>query len=288
METENTIEQKDDEISLIDLLAVLIRHRKLIIITTLLAFVLSAVIFFALPKLNEKIFKKDSERKVLVIYNVRVEKMAPELTHFLNINLGDIVEKELKDYVNFSNVQREYNIFTEDNLTNREYNTVIKDLLDKKKFNIDVNYGGQVITISSEVLENRIEDYKNFISAYVNYCSTIIDGVISESIDSAKYNLDELIERAEKNENQGSDLSSLLSIRLAIKNYNDTHKQIVSLDGEPFEVNIALGRLKKVIIFTFAGFFVSIFAAFVINAVSNIKKDPEASKIISDAWKNGK
>ena len=60
------------------------------------------------------------------------------------------------------------------------------------------------------------------------------------------------------------------------------------LRGAAFEIPVAQGRVTKLIIVAFAAFFVTIFIAFVLNAVSNIKADPQASKVISDAWRAGK
>ena len=49
-----------------------------------------------------------------------------------------------------------------------------------------------------------------------------------------------------------------------------------------------MGRVKKLIITTFAAFFIFVFIAFFKNAIENIKKDPEASGKIKSAWDEGK
>lgn len=45
---------------------------------------------------------------------------------------------------------------------------------------------------------------------------------------------------------------------------------------------------KKIIIVLFAALFLAVFLAFALNAVENIKHDPDASKKIKDAWIQGK
>lgn len=45
---------------------------------------------------------------------------------------------------------------------------------------------------------------------------------------------------------------------------------------------------KKIIIVLFAALFLAVFLAFALNAVENIKQDPDASKKIKDAWIHGK
>lgn len=284
-ENNETVEKKaEDEVSLLDLLAVLIRRRKLIVITTIVAFVLGILWLFAYPK----IVKSASERKVQVIYSGQLEKIAPDLASYLSMDIAGLAERELRNYVNFAKVQKPYLVFTEDNLTERQYNSAIKQLIDQRKFAVSVNRGSSTITISSEVFETKVEDYKKFITEYVAYCANNIEKNVALAMENASSNIDELIEKNESSENSSSDLANLLSIRLAIKNYTDTHEQIITVDGEPFEIDLALGRMKKLLVITIAAFFISIFIAFLLNTIENIKKDPEASKLISDAWKAGK
>lgn len=284
-ENNEMLEKKaEDEVSLLDLLAVLIRRRKLIVITTIVAFVLGVLWLFAYPK----IVKSASERKVQVIYSGQLEKIAPDLASYLSMDIAGLAERELRNYVNFAKVQKPYYVFTEDNLTERQYNSAIKQLIDQRKFAVSVSRGSSTITISSELYETKVEDYKKFITEYVAYCANNIEKNVAMAMENASSNIDELIERNEASENSSSDLANLLSIRLAIKNYTDTHEQIITVDEDPFEIDIALGRMKKLAIITAAAFFISIFIAFLLNAIENIKKDPEASKLISDAWKAGK
>ena len=73
-----------------------------------------------------------------------------------------------------------------------------------------------------------------------------------------------------------------------IEMYKEKNINIFELEKEPFVLSIAQGRLKKLIIVVFAAFFLLVFLAFARNAVQNVKADPEASKIISDAWNSGK
>ena len=68
---ENEIEKKEnseDEISLLDLFAVLIRYRKLIVLGTLIVSFLAGLYLFAVPL----IFKKANTQKAKVAYTVSV------------------------------------------------------------------------------------------------------------------------------------------------------------------------------------------------------------------------
>ncbi len=57
---------------------------------------------------------------------------------------------------------------------------------------------------------------------------------------------------------------------------------------QPLAVKQQLLSAKKIIIVLFAALFLAVFLAFALNAVENIKQDPDASKKIKDAWIQGK
>ena len=75
---------------------------------------------------------------------------------------------------------------------------------------------------------------------------------------------------------------------LDIAPYLTGKSSFLYIQGEPFVLPVAQGRMMKLIIVAFAAFFVTVFLAFILNAIRNIKADPHASKILSDAWKAGK
>lgn len=309
MSENNTNTYNEEEISLLDLFAVLLRYRKLIIITTAVAFVLSVLYLFALPK----VLKTQSETDVLVIHTLAVEKMAPELSSYLNVDLASLSEREFRDYFNFATTHKPYNIFTDEDkdLTARQYNTAVKKLIDDKKdFIVSTNRSNNTITVTATIPESKVDTYNDFLKEYVTVCSELVEEKVEQAIESAQNNIEELMSRneaseitvsdkadtdldtksAKKIQGTSSDLSKLVSMQLAIKTFTDTHTNIISVAAAPFEADAGIGqrRVIKIIIATFAAFFLSVFLAFLLNAIANIKKDPEASKLISDAWKAGK
>ena len=70
--------------------------------------------------------------------------------------------------------------------------------------------------------------------------------------------------------------------------YGAEGNAFLRIQGEPFILPVAQGRMMKLVIVAFAAFFVTVFLAFALNAIRNIKADPQASKILSEAWKAGK
>lgn len=274
----------DTKITLLDFLVVLIRYRKLICLTTFVVFVFS----FSWNVILPKFVKQYSEKEVQIIYSGAYEKMAPELTSYLNIDIARLSEKELKEYSNFAKVQKKFNVFSSENLSLREYNSLVKDIMDEKRFEVKSLWDSSQFKIIATVPESKADNYRDFINEYIHFCSEIVEGKISESIDSARQNLEELIEKNNTSENKNANLEKLISLQLSIKNFSDTHKQIVFLEGEPFESTISINKMRKVILFTGFAFVASIVFAFIINLIRVLKKDPEVCELISDAWKAGK
>ena len=79
----------------------------------------------------------------------------------------------------------------------------------------------------------------------------------------------------------------MLTVR-QIDEFMSSYERISERLVEPFVILEPMGRMKKLVIATFAAFFIFIFIAFLKNAIENIKKDPEASGKIKSAWDSGK
>ena len=80
----------------------------------------------------------------------------------------------------------------------------------------------------------------------------------------------------------------MLETQSLIRNFKTSYNGFLTSSGEPFILLEPLGRLKKLIIVTFAAFFIFVFIAFLLNAIDNIKEDAEASDKIKTAWDGGK
>lgn len=155
---------------------------------------------------------------------------------------------------------------------------------------MDYSDGNGVFKIISEVDESKVSLYKDFIVEYVDYCSGLVEENVNGAIDIAKKSLEKILEKQNSiNEKSNTkENASLVSLQLAINNYVDANKKIITLVGSPFEADIIIGRGKKVLIITIVVFLISLLLSFVINDIQRIKLDPIASKKIKDAWKAGK
>ena len=77
------------------------------------------------------------------------------------------------------------------------------------------------------------------------------------------------------------DQRNMLQLEYVVKNYDS----FVDADDIPYIVPLQQdSKLFTIIIVAFASFFLFVFIAFTLNAVKNIKQNPQARQTISDAW----
>ena len=292
----------DEEISLIDLFAVLLRFRKLIILGTLIVTLLAGLYLFVLPKLVPSFNNKN----VNVTYTVEVKTFPRTISKGLS-DLGisyDFENNLTYAFKNCPTIAKEYkkNPFMGDDFPkdSRQYNYFIKELVNTKKISIASNIGSSY-SLNFEVPEEGLETLDNFVKGYLTILN---EGVRNKTYDSMveleKKTRESLKEISSTSSSKSASSSSAISfsdaateqvLRETMQDLESMKKKPVifyTIDDEPFILNVAQGRAKKLIIVCFAAFFIFIFIAFAKNAVANIKEDPEASKTLQNAWESGK
>ncbi|MBQ1174778.1 MAG: hypothetical protein IIX56_00030 [Treponema sp.] len=287
------IEQNEEEISLIDLFAVIIKYRKMIIFGTIAAGIIGIAALFVMPKL----FPSFNNKEITATYSVKVTSLPRNLSSGLAaLGINNNFEKTLtSSFINLSFIASEYKKFP---FTNKSFtsdvffsNSIVEEIVKSKKLQIvpavKTNYYDVILRMPIEKLDTGTDFVKEIVSIDNESVST----VLAETISLLESNTKESLEKIEKSTAQVNDLSTIQNLRDLLKDiemYKEKNINIFELEKEPFVLSIAQGRLKKLIIVVFAAFFLLVFLAFVRNAVLNIKADPEASKIISDAWNSGK
>lgn len=293
---ENQIENNtnnEDEISLIDLFAVLIRYRKLIVIGTLVVSFLVGVYLFIVPVL----FPSFSGAKYVVSYSIGVDSLPPMLASEFSTgkdNGNYILKLAVSSFTNpqsFSSLYREQPIFSRDGKlpdNKVEFNKMVSDFFGKDITIEENKVGGIDIALVIPVVnEDKVDSFMSAFIAAVN--KQISDSVLPQLTSVVSVAQQSAIAGA--NSMKEENIAAMLDLQLLINSANRFLAENVSFVhqvGEPFVVPSAQGRLTKLVIVAFAAFFVFVFIAFVLNAVSNVKADPQASKVISDAWKAGK
>ena len=293
---ENQIENNtnnEDEISLIDLFAVLIRYRKLIVIGTLVVSFLVGVYLFIVPVL----FPSFSGAKYVVSYSIGVDSLPSMLASEFSTgkdNGNYILQLAVSSFTNpqsFSSLYREQPIFSIDGKlpdNKVEFNKMVSDFFGKDITIAENKVGGIDIVLEIPVVnEDKVDSFMSAFIAAAN--KQISDSVLPQLTSVVSVAQQSAIAGA--NSMKEENIAAMLDLQLLINSANRFLAENVSFVhqvGEPFVVPSAQGRLTKLVIVAFAAFFVFVFTAFVLNAVSNVKADPQASKVISDAWKAGK
>lgn len=329
-EQNNPPEKQDDEISLLDLFAVLIRYRKLIVIGTLCAALLGAVFFVARPVasnlLNGGGFSFPPPAYD-VTFNVNVQDVPSALKNYLVNNLSGR-EFALNTYVTslFSNapfltqVYKRYPLWPVVSESGKEIErpTDIETLSFVSR---------SIASSSSSLQEAPAEDVLVSCSLADDRTDYAENALFQFSVTLNKAPEDRVFrqEGGEGADSQGavsgedwlaSDFAAaalaeadrlaqerILPVLASVAEDPNTQTMIARqtasylasfqgfffLDPTPVARVFKTGSwLMGLLITVFAGFFLFVFLAFLLNAVRNVKNDPDARRVIEDAWNSGK
>lgn len=278
---------EDDEISLIDLFSVLIKHRFLIIAGTVIVAALCIFYLFFFPKIN----KSADKHAVTIEYTYQINSLPLALEKELGYN-----DQKQKVVVSLANYQltsltfladkvKQYNPFDADfsKMTSYQYNRYVQNLTTNKKYSVEISPMQTSLTVKLTVPENNISVSNQFLQDMVNQTNAEIENFLFPKLDS----IEKSASAVSLNTSSAS-AQSLKDTELIIRNFRASYNGFLTSAGEPFILLEPLGRLKKLIIVVFAAFFVFVFIAFLLNAIDNIKQDPEASEKIKTAWDGGK
>lgn len=265
----------------------------MIIFGTIAAGIIGIAALFVMPKL----FPSFNNKEITATYSVKVTPLPRNISSGLAaLGINNNFEKTLtSSFINLPFIASEYKKFP---FTNKSFtsdvffsNSIVEEIVKSKKLQIvpavKTNYYDVILRMPIEKLDTGTD----FVREIVSIDNESVLTVLAETIPLLESNTKESIDKIEKSTAQVNDLSTIQNLRDLLKDiemYKEKNINIFELEKEPFVLSIAQGRLKKLIIVVFAAFFLLVFLAFARNAVLNIKADPEASKIISDAWNSGK
>ncbi len=285
---------EDDEISLIDLFSVLIRHRMMVIIGSAVVFVLAAVYLFVVPLL----FPKTMKREITVQYSVNVTPIPGAVAGGLPAKFSSfktVVITEFTDHVFLVKELKKNNPFLAAGAKEPEgveLNRFIQDTVFKeKKYSVSPAPIRYEVIITLKIPENNLEIATKFIDSMIASVNSSVDSAFLTEVNKLKNMSQETYSEIQKVFTDNSNLSDAQGLMVTVRQIDEflkTYERIAEREIEPFVVVEPMGRVKKLIIATFAAFFIFVFLAFLINAVENIKKDPEASGKIKAAWDSGK
>lgn len=293
-EIENTTSlAEDDEISLIDLFSVLIRYRMMIIIGSAIVFVLTALYLFIMPLVFPKTIKRESTVKYSISVTTVPGIISRELPGRIN-NLKSVLNAEFTDPVFLVKEMKKNNPYASENakeLTDFEFNKFIQDLQKDKKIRVYSAAVRDEVNVELTIPEDNLEIATKFIDSMISSVNEIVEPVFLKEVSNVKKTKMETYDEIQKAFSENSNLTDAQSLMLTVRQIDEfmnSYDCISERTEEPFVILEPLGRVKKLIIATFAAFFIFVFIAFLKNAIENIKNDPEASGKIKAAWDNGK
>ncbi len=286
---ENYIAQDEEEISLIDLFAVLVRYRKFIIIFTAVVTVLAGLYLFVLPKVVKSFDKKG----VIVTFAVTAKEPPAKNLSVTFPSIAATGRYFMGDPQTLALVHKQYPAFT-DAATKIDgeyaYNAFIQNLIKTKKIAVETSPLSQHFSLTLTVAEDKIDTAVSMAYCMVDTINAMIDESVVPQLETTLEQTEASLETMKGSTNALTALSyqEMISLKQTLSELIKSKNFHLSIAKTPFVVNEAQGRAKKLIIVFFAAFFIAVFGAFALNAVENIKKDPDASKTIQDAWKAGK
>ena len=282
-------EIQEDEISLLDLFAVLIRYRKLIVFGTLIVTFLAGLYLFVLPLFRQ------TDRMADVTYAVDVMNIPNSVSAKLP-NKDRITPLYLSTY----NAQRlpflvdhikKNNAFSDDQLSDYEFNSFVQTIQKEGKYKISSSPLGNGFDINLKISIEKIPEATKLVRSIVEDTEAAVQDYYLPLIETLEQNTLNSIEKATAVATSASDMSALQNLQdlsVEIEEFKQSFNNFLTLREDPFVIPEARGRAKKFVIIFVAAFFIFVFAAFCKNAIANIKADPDSKKLISDAWKAGK
>lgn len=264
--TEQYENNNEDEISLIDLFAVLVRYRKLVVIGTLAVALAAFAWLFVLPKFVPSLNKKT----LTISYVLKTERLPASVFNATGYDVLKSAVDYMQDPAVISECQRDFHIFE-----NAEQAVV------GGTFSVQSSNASDRITLLCKIPAEKENELNAFILELLKSTNSYIEDSAMQRINS--------LEENEKSEIKTISVSvNCLEISSDIKTFKASHDKFVSAPILLSSVVDSGKRTIKFIVATFAAFFIFVFTAFLLNAIENIKNDENAVSLIKKAWDEGK
>lgn len=284
---ESSSVQKNQEISFIDLLAVLIRYRVLIILGTLIFTGVAVLYTTILPKF----FPSMNTRSIAVTYTLETRELPSDVQRILSNSQASITLLTMSRLQNQSFFAEQYKKLFKDKKNipkdDYEYNLMIQQY---QKNNYSVSKGEIPGTLFVTFTIPDTEEYREKVFSLMEDSIDLINSELKSTIMPQINAMLTLLKEIDMKENTNQernmstylqDQKNMLQLEYVVKNYDS----FVEADDIPYIVPLQQdSKLFTIIIVAFASFFLFVFIAFTLNAVKNIKQNPQARQTISDAW----
>ena len=276
---ESSSVQKNQEISFIDLLAVLIRYRVLIILGTLIFTGVAVLYTTILPKF----FPSMNTRSITVTYTLEIRELPSDVQRILSNSQASITLLTMSRLQNQSFFAEQYKKLFEDKKNipkdDYEYNIMIQQY-QKNNYSVSKSEipGTLFVTFTIPDIEEYREKVSSFMEDSIDLINSELKSTIMPQINAMLTLLKEIDMKENTNQERNmstylQDQKNMLQLEYVVKNYDS----FVEADDIPYIVPLQQdSKLFTIIIVAFASFFLFVFIAFTLNAVKNIKQNPQA------------
>ena len=308
---ENEITRYEDdtyEIDLVDILAILLRFRKLIILGTLAVTFLAGLYFVLMPKLNKNFDKKD----LSVTYVIKAQGLPSTISSGLDrlnipVSVGGDLVNSFEDYPLLAKEYKNNPFFTDELpedpllfnkvITKTFQNKISKkkeDIRDDARINMEKSVSKKyylVCTLPKDHFDENL--LGNFVKEHVAYMNESLKEKAEEYIDVLQDKTLNWYNEIKSSADTSAGITlgntdkekNLLETLQDIQFYKNNPVVFYTIEDEPFVVeDDGKGKGKGIAMAFFASLFFFICLSFVKHILSKLKENPK----LSQAWIEGK
>jgi len=305
----------EDTISLVDLIAVMVRHRRLIIVGTFLAGLLSIAALYLGPAAGLEIGPETvytAERKILV------GQVPTDLAQYLSLDPSPRLQTILRDPVLVGEVYAPFEENPPEDRTPERYLSMIRRSVIDGPYEVTWDSGTRIITVTYTA--GTPEDASAFLSSLTGAMAAEFTDqvgpqiaeaieVVESTLNSTQQSVARLMEQTVRrtaltavedvsadelllalDTNGGSALDAMAELSFALERlrvFAGVSRTLFSVvDGiSIYEDFAGTGRSTIVVITTITVFFLTVFLAFVLEYVRRVREDREEMAKLEAAWR---
>jgi hypothetical protein len=312
MADENRYPEREDEISLVDLLAVLIRFRRMIIGGTALVAVLAVGVLYVLPALGAT---EGPEETYTTEATVIIPALPDSLSERVSLNVSGIVRSSLASPRAVGNA---YKALDDPQCppippdqSDEEYLSMVRNKIIDERLTVAWNKDTAVLTVSfsctssetsKQYIDRLMDEIGSQLAPVVSSQVAVAVESVQDSLQSVRATIASAVSEAAattagSTENvlsylqaeEPAALQSLADLTTQLerlRGISEKPESLYGMAGSPITtVETESNRLVMVVVATIAAFFVFVLIAFVRQAARNVAQDPEEMGKLKAAWR---
>lgn len=265
----------EEEISLVDLFAVLIKWRRVLLAIPALTFIIAGLILFGGPAVGLYSFKKST-----VELSMTQTQLPPAIRAELPINVEQLAITYVTDVIKLGELIKKHNVIEDADISDMDestFRTYISEDFLRTVYSAS-NAGGRIIF---RMNTKKPKEATLFLQEIAEYMNTRISGDILDRTKIIAQSMSALYKEI-PNATTLSDASKQLIVSSRI--FMEKNEKVFSALTEPVILNSKQGRGKTLATVVIASFFASVMLAFLLEAIVRVRNDPVAMEKLSAAY----